>query len=225
MKLTTYYAQLIHVLNRGLDMRIRTWTFAWWVRGSMLAVGFLSTLGSARGLYVGVRNTNQSASTSQQEQDGISQMASYIQQGRYDDAVQLGLQLLRNDPSDEVVYQQIADVYLIRAQKEVKQRDQWVAKAVLYVEKSLSFNSKEKDVAGVHLFQDARSFESAGDLSIDKRCTYYDRARKLLEDRVSLLQGDQITLAGRTFPLEPLRKENDRILAGVKNKATKAECK
>ena len=152
-------------------------------------------------------------------------MTSYTQQGRYDDAIQLGLELLKNDPTDEIVYQQIADVYLIRAQKDYGQREEWVTKAVSYVEKSLSFNSKDKDTAGVHLFQDARAFESAGDLSADKKCAYYDRARKLLMDRVPLLQGDQITLAGKTFPLEPLRKENDRILAGVKDKATKAGCR
>lgn len=174
---------------------------------------------------VGPHSSHQSASTNEQTQNEISQMTSYAKQGRYDDAVQLGLELLTNDPSDEIVYQQIADVYLIRAQKDRDKRDEWVAKAVSYVQKSLSFNSKDRDTAGVHLFQDARSFESAGDLSADKRCTYYDRARKLLEDRASRLQGDQVTLAGKTFPLEPLRKENDKVLTGVKDKATKAGCK
>jgi hypothetical protein len=81
------------------------------------------------------------------------------------------------------------------------------------------------DVAGVHLFQDARSFEMAGDLSTSGRCAYYERARKLLEDRVPLLQGDHLTLEGRTYPLSPLRKENDKILAGVKGKAANAGCK
>ena len=117
-------------------------------------------------------------------------------------------------------------MYLIRAQKDnASQREQWLGKGVSYVEKALSLNSKDKDVAGVHLLLDAQSFEVAGDLSAEKRCTYYERARKLLEDRVSLLQGDQITLAGKTFPLEPLRKENDKVLAGVKDKAAKAGCR
>jgi hypothetical protein len=96
--------------------------------------------------------------------------------------------------------------------------------AVSYAEKSLSLNSKEKDVAGVHLFQDARSFVVAADLSTNGRCGYYERARKILEGRVPLLQGDQITLEGRSYPLATLRRENDRILAGVKEKAVKAGC-
>jgi len=154
-----------------------------------------------------------------------SQMTNYVKQGRFDEAVQVGLQALQNDQSDETVYQEIAMVYLIRAQKDREHRDEWVSRGISYTEKSLSLNSKDKDIAGVHLLQDARAFESAGDLSGDKKCAYYEKARKLLEDRASRLQGDQITLAGRTFPLEPLRKENERVLAEVKDKATKAGCK
>jgi hypothetical protein len=203
-------------------MKTKSRSFAWWIRGSFLT--FAVTVALAWGLRAGT-NSRPSASNSGKSQNEISQMASYTKQGRYDDAVQLGLDLLKNDPTDEIVYQQIADVYLVRAQKDHDQREEWVSKAVSYVEKSLSFNSKDKDTAGVHLFQDARSFESAGDLSADKRCSYYDRARKLLEARSPLLQGDQVTLAGKTFPLEPLRKENDKVLAGVKGKAAKAGCK
>jgi len=154
-----------------------------------------------------------------------SQIINYIKQGRYEDAVQVGLHALQNQPSDESVYQQIAVVYFIRAQKDSERRQEWVTTAVSYVEKSLSLNSKDKDVAGVHLFQDERSFEMAGDLSTSGRCANYERARKLLEDRVPLLQGDHLTLEGRTYPLAPLRKENDKILAGVEGKATNAGCK
>jgi hypothetical protein len=38
----------------------------------------------------------QSASTSEQSHNEISQMTSYTKQGRYDDAVQLVLELLKN---------------------------------------------------------------------------------------------------------------------------------
>ncbi|SRR5579883_1129405 len=205
-------------------MKTESGSFAWWVRGSFLVVAFAATVALVWGPRAGTRS-KQSASTSEQSHNDISEMASLIKEGRYDDAVQLGLAVLKNDPTDEIVYQEIAMVYLVRAQKDHDQREEWVSKAVSYVEKSLSFNSKDKDTAGVHLFQDARSFESAGDLSGDKKCAYYDKARKLLEDRASRLQGDQVTLAGKTFPLEPLRKENDRVLAGVRDKATKAGCK
>lgn len=205
-------------------MKTKSWSSAWWIRGSLLVWAFAATIALAAGLRAGPRSGNQSGA-SEQKPDGISQMTSYTNQGRYEDALQLGLDLLKNDPRDEIVYQQIADVYLTRAQKDYDRREEWVARAVSYVEKSLSFNSKDKDTAGVHLFQDARSFELAGDLSVDKKCTYYGRARKLLEARALELQGDQVTLAGKTFPLEPLRKENDKVLAGVNDKGTKVGCK
>jgi hypothetical protein len=158
-------------------------------------------------------------------EDVGSQMADYLKQGRYDDAVQVGLKSLENQPSDEIIYHQIAVVYLTHAEKDAERREQWVEKAVSYVEKALSLNSKQKDTAGVHLLLHARSFEVAGDLSVAARCAYYRRARKLLEERVPLLQGDQLTLEGKTFPLDPVRKENESTLNEVKGKIEKAACK
>ena len=204
-------------------MKGQNWTFGW-IRLSVIVFALVAAVVLAWALLLGDDN-KQTASNSEHTHNEISQMTSYTKQGRYDDAVHLGLDLLKNDPTDEIVYQQIADVYLARAQNDHNQREEWVTNAISYVEKALSFNSKDRDTAGVYLLQDARAFESAGDLSIDKKCDYYDKARKLLEDRVSRLQGDQVTLAGRTFPLEPLRKENDKALVGVKSKATSAGCR
>ena len=154
-----------------------------------------------------------------------SQMVNYTKQGRYEDAVQVGLHALQGQTSDEIVYQQISNVYLIRARKDSDQREQCVAKAVSYVEKALSLNSRDKDAAGVHLFLDAQSFEVAGDLSTTGRCAYYERATKLLDNRLPLLQGDQLTLEGKVYPLAPLRNENERTFAEVKAKAANAGCK
>lgn len=155
-----------------------------------------------------------------------SQIVNDIKQGRYDDAVQIAQQSLRNRPSDTFIDQEIATVYLIRAQKEdPSRRDQWVAKAVSYADKTLSIYSKSEDNAGVQLFEIARTFEIAGDLSATERCARYERAAKLLEDRVPLLQGDHLTLQGRTFPLDRVRKENERVLAEMKGKFAKAGCK
>jgi tetratricopeptide (TPR) repeat protein len=205
-------------------MRTKITSFTQWMRGVAFVAVVAMSVTLAWGLYIGIRASNQSPTTSESKNE-ISQMTIYTKQGRYDDAVKLGLQLLKNDPGDEIVYQQIADVYFIRAKKDPIQREDWVTKAVSYVEKSLLFNSKERDVAGVHLFQDARGFELAGDLSTHKRCDYYQKARKLLEDRNSHLRGDQIALAGKTLPVQPLRNENDRILGEVKDKATRSQCR
>jgi tetratricopeptide (TPR) repeat protein len=164
-------------------------------------------------------------SQSDQNPDVGSQMNSYVKQGRYEDAIQVGLQSLKNAPSDELIYEGIATVYLLRARKEPDQAEQWVSKAVSSTDKALSLNSKDSDVAGVHLLQDAQSFEVAGDLSSAQRCAYYERAKKILESRVPLLQGDHITLEGRAFPLAPLRKENDRKLEEVRVKSVAANCR
>jgi hypothetical protein len=157
-------------------------------------------------------------------QDIGSEIVKKAEQGRFDEAVQVGLQALVNEPSDEFIYEQIADVYLIRAGKEAYQKEQWVLKAVFYTEKALSLNSKDKDAGGLHLLQEARSFEVAGDFGTAKRCTYYDRARRVLESRVPLLQGDQIVVEGKAFPLAPLRKENEKRLAEVGAKVANAVC-
>jgi hypothetical protein len=156
--------------------------------------------------------------------DSASEMVRLVKQGRFDDAIQKGLHSLQNRPSDELVYQQIADVYLVRASKDTDQRQQWLAKAVLYIDRSLSLNSKDRDAAGVHLLQDALSLETVANLSQTSRCVYYDRARKLLEDRVPLLQGDHLVLDGKTFPLAPLREENEKRLAEVLTNRAKAGC-
>ena len=126
-----------------------------WIRGTFLILVIAISVTLAWDLYVVISGKQASSG---QRNDNISQMTTYTKEGRYDNAVRLGLQLLKHDPTDEIVYQQIADVYLIRAKNDPVQRQDWVAKAISYIEKSLSFNSKERDIAGVHLFQDARSF-------------------------------------------------------------------
>lgn len=116
-----------------------------------------------------------------------SQMIEYTKRGRYDDAVRIGIKALKNEPSDETVYQQIAMVYLVRAGKDKSLRERWVSEAASYTEKASSVNSGDRDVAGVHAFQEALIFESAGDLSTAKTCGYYERAKNLLSDRASSL--------------------------------------
>jgi tetratricopeptide (TPR) repeat protein len=156
--------------------------------------------------------------------DVASEVVSYAEQGRYDKAVELGLHSLKNQPSDEFIYQQIADVYLIRARREPGRRRDWISKAIMYTDKALSLNSRDKDPAGAELFQIGRSYEFIADLSTDNRCSRYTEAQKLLKSREPMLQGDQIIREGRTFPLAPLRAENQRVLGKINEKARKANC-
>jgi tetratricopeptide (TPR) repeat protein len=168
---------------------------------------------------VGATGPGQGAVIQVESHDVGSQMANCIKKGQYDDAVQIGLQALRNQPSDELILEEIATVYLVRAQKEPEQREQWVAKAVSYADRALLLNSKDRDAAGVHLLHHARSYEMSGDLSASDRCAHYEKALELLEARAPLLQGDHLTLEGKVFPLDPPRKENEKVLAEVKEKS------
>jgi tetratricopeptide (TPR) repeat protein len=154
-----------------------------------------------------------------------SQIVAYAKQGRFDEAVQVGQRAIQNHPDDDFVYQQIANVYLMRAKSDTVERETWVIKAVSYLDKALSIRSNEEDVAGVHRFQIARSLELAGDLSPAGRCSYYDRAQKLLRDRVLSLQGDNLKLEGKTFPLIPLRAENESAIGRLQTKTTSAACR
>jgi len=146
---------------------------------------------------------SQSGTKQAEPHEVVLQMVNYTKQGRYDDAIQIGLQSLQSQPSDEVIYEWIATTYLVRAQKDSELREQWVGKAVSYTEKALALNSRDRDVASLHIFQDARSFELAGDLSATGKCIYYERARKFLEDRVPLLQGEHLALEGKNLSTRP----------------------
>jgi hypothetical protein len=72
---------------------------------------------------VGATGPGQGAVIQVESHDVGSQMANCIKKGQYDDAVQIGLQALRNQPSDELILEEIATVYLVRAQKEPEQRE------------------------------------------------------------------------------------------------------
>ena len=151
----------------------------------ILNIAFVAAATIASGFHFRATGKGQSASPTSEPHNNISEMTRYTEQGRYDEAVQLGLAILRNDPSDELVYQQIADVFYEFVRRKIESDENNGLQTQFHMSrKSLSLNSKDKDVAGVHLFMDALSFELAGDLSVEKRCTYYDRARRLLEDRV-----------------------------------------
>jgi hypothetical protein len=145
--------------NFGSNMQTSSRRLARWIVVSVLLVAVFAAAFLVWDYRVKTHGKN----------DFGSQMVTYTKQGRYEDAIQVGLHALQNQPSDEIIYEGIATIYLVRAQKEPDQREQWVGKAVAYAEKALSLNSRDRDVAGVHLFQDGRTFEVAGDLSTSGR--------------------------------------------------------
>ena len=155
-----------------------------------------------------------------------TQMVEFAKRGQYDEAIQLGLRSLKHNSADAFIYEQIAIIDIIRARKDVDKRDSFVTEAVSYSNKALAINPTNEDVAGVHLFQIARTFEAAGDLSKpEAACGYYEQATKLLENRAPLLKGNSVVSKGKTTPLSPLRSENQRVLTGLSTKSKTVHCK
>lgn len=153
------------------------------------------------------------------------EMAKYMKEGKYDEAIQAAVRSLENKPSDDQTYEGIATVYLVHAQKEPEACPSCIEDALSNAERALALNSKERDPVGVHFLEVARIYEVAGDLSTAKKCTYYERSKQLLETRIPLLQGEQFVLQGKTYPLGPLRKENDNRLDEIRRRMSKGECK
>src|SRR6266478_3804050 len=183
-----------HDPDWGHKMSLDRHSYKWLIVGLVASIALVAPVLIFWNHHVKAR-ASRSGVRQVESHDFGSRMVDYIKKGRYDDAVRVGLQSLQK-----------------------------VAMAVSNIEKALSLNSRDKDVAGVHLFLDAQSFKVAGDLSTTGRCVYYQRATQLLEDRVPLLEGDQLTLEGKAYPLAPLRKENERTLAEVKGRATNTGC-
>lgn len=74
------------------------------------------------------------------------------------------------------------------------------------------------------LFQIGGSYEILGDLSDQEKCGYYATARKDLERQLPLIQDESYTAYGKTFPLEPLRRDVHKHLDAVKEKSLKIGC-
>ena len=130
-----------------------------------------------------------------------------------------GLSALKNLPGDDAILQQIAVVYLRRAQIEGDQQ-RWAAQAAEYAEKALAAHPGDQ----INLYSSARAFEIAADFSAARRCEYYARSAALLQQRLPLLVGEHLTMNGRPAPPEPLRQENEFLLARVKMKSKKNGC-
>jgi tetratricopeptide (TPR) repeat protein len=149
-------------------------------------------------------------------------------QGRYEEAVQVGLKALRNQPHDAFVYVQIAGVYLIRADRESAQRERWIEAAIGYIDKALAV-ATGNDAAhrATVLSQAAAAFEVAGGVSTPQRCVAYERAVKLFEEALAILAGvDSVDAGeGRQMSLRPLRQDDQDKLSQVREKIASAGCR
>jgi hypothetical protein len=150
----------------------------------------------------------------------IPRMQELTRERRYDDAVQLGQSDLKNFSGDDTVLQQIALVFLRRAQIEAGDKEQYTAQSVAYAEKALAANPSNQ----MDLYRTARVFDIAGDYSAELGCEHYKRSVSLFEKRVQFLTGESLEIEGKAVPTQRLRQENDYLLQRVKAKMAKAGC-
>ena len=156
----------------------------------------------------------------------ITLMARFNQQGRHDDAIRIAQDWLKKHPEDTshqgTFYEQIAITYLMKAPKDAAHKEEWIQQAITYYDKDLSVHRKEN--IDIELYTAGRGFEVAGDLSTTNHCLYYRRAANAFEEEIPFIQGDSFTAYGKTIPLAPVRRENEKALERVKGKLANAGC-
>jgi hypothetical protein len=150
----------------------------------------------------------------------IPQMQQLVRERLYDDAVQLGLRSLSHSSNDDSTLQQIAVVYLRRAQIEAGNKERDTAQAVDYAQQALAANPANQ----ANLYATARVLDIAGDFSAPKRCDYYRRSLALFQERTQNLEADQIMVGNKMVSTTPLRQENEYLLQRVQSKIAKAGC-
>lgn len=150
----------------------------------------------------------------------IPHMQELTRERRYDDAINTGLGALKHSSADDTVLQQIALVFLRRAQIESGDKEQYAARAVGYAEKALAANPTNQ----ADLYGTARVFDIAGDFSASRECEFYRRSIAIFQQRAPLLGGETILVAGKAVPTGPLRQENEHLLQRGKAKMAKAGC-
>jgi hypothetical protein len=149
--------------------------------------------------------------------------------GRYDKAVQL-LQTWMKGPSrdtsrDGFLYQQIAMIYIVKAYKKPKTRDDSIRQSERnLVEAQRLFDQHQILDIDTDLFGIGGAYEILGDLSDKDKCRLYEIGRQALERQLPLIKGDSYTAYGKTVPLEPLRADVRKHLDAVNKKSSTAGC-
>jgi tetratricopeptide (TPR) repeat protein len=159
----------------------------------------------------------------------LNRMIELQREGRYDKAVQVVQNWMkdsRRDISrDELLYQQIAMVYIAKAYKKPRSRDESVHLAEMNLEHSLDLFEKEQSKDNnPWLFEVGGAYEILGNISDKDKCRLYETAREAFERQLPLIKGDSYTAYGSTVPLEPLRVEVRKHLDGVNKKSSSAGC-
>jgi hypothetical protein len=151
------------------------------------------------------------------------------QAGRYDKAVQI-LQTWMKGPGrdtshDGFLYQQIAMIYIAKAYKKPKTRDDSIRQSELsLIDAQRVFDQQQIRDNDSSLLGIGGAYEILGDMSDKDKCRLYEIGRQALERQLPLIKGDSYTASSKTVPLEPLRAEIRKHLDAVNKKSLSAGC-
>jgi hypothetical protein len=146
----------------------------------------------------------------------ITLMAKYSNQGRFDDAIAVGLDWTKRHPNDTfgqpLLLQKIALLYLAKASKEPAHKEEWVNQAIRYSDEA-SVNQPD---ASAILQEEPFILESAGDLAPAEACVYYRRSVQQLRKQIPWLE--------QADPKGP-RQIAEMSLVRIQKKMTNSGCK
>lgn len=159
----------------------------------------------------------------------MTRMVQLQESGRYDDAVRVVQDWMRqhqNDTSqDDFLHLQIAMVYISKAYHRHSNRDESLHNSAAHLEQALNlYASKKPEDVDTMLFGIGGAYEIIGDVSLKDKCQYFAKARKAFQDQLPLIKGDSYTASGHITPLEPLRADVRKHLASVEEKSTQTGC-
>jgi hypothetical protein len=133
--------------------------------------------------------------------------------------------LHRDTSRDGFLYQQIAMIYIVKAYKKPKTRDDSIRQSELnLIEAQRLFDQQHALDEDTSLLGIGGAYELLADMSDKDKCRLYETGRRALERQLPLIKGDSYTADGKTFPLEPLRAEVRKHLDAVNKKSSTAAC-
>jgi hypothetical protein len=165
----------------------------------------------------------------QNQEEVLNRMIELQKQGRYDKAVQV-VQTWMNDSHrdisrDGLLYQQVAMVYIAKAYKKPKTRDESIRQSALNLKEAQRlFDHQKTQDNDPSLFEIGGAYEILGDMSDKDKCRLYEIGREAFERQLPLIKGDSFTAYGKTVPLEPLRVGVRKHLNGINKKYADAGC-
>jgi hypothetical protein len=175
-----------------------------------------------------IRNMGWSADSNTGEV--LVRMERYEKRGREDDAIKAGIAWTDKHPDmtfDDLVFTDIAFVYLRKAQKDTRRSDEYIKMSVLYRDKAL--RTEADSIPGLENL--ACLSEAIAAISQSQRCPQYRNAITLLNRQVTLLNDEHDRLARQVVPrrdeaehLDVRRQNNREITRRVQGKLQTSAC-